>query len=195
MEYIVEQRSPEWFNLRIGKFTASTFKNLFAGSNTQTYKNEIYRVVFERLTKKSPENVVTEYMQRGTELEPEARSVYELETGNNVKEPGFFELNEWIGASPDGLIREDGLIEIKCPKYSTMIEYMIKNKVPSEYIWQIQGQLWVTERKWCDFVAYHPDLPILIIRVLRDENKIKELELAVNQAISEVKKILETISV
>lgn len=195
MEYIVEQRSPEWFNLRIGKFTASTFKNLFAGSNTQTYKNEIYRVVFERLTKKSPENVVTEYMQRGTELEPEARSVYELETGNNVKESGFFELNEWIGASPDGLIREDGLIEIKCPKYSTMIEYMIKNKVPSEYIWQIQGQLWVTERKWCDFVAYHPDLPILIIRVLRDENKIKELELAVNQAISEVKKILETISV
>ena len=186
----IEQNSLEWSELRRGKFTASVFNDLFMKETTKTYQDVIYKIVYERLTSDIPESYSNEWMQRGHDLEPEARAIYELETFNKVHNGGFFELTDWIGASPDGLIGEDGLVEIKCPKYNTMIGYLLTKKVPLEYERQIQGQLYVTNRKWCAFVAYHPNLKPLIIRVEPNEEMITEIKEKLNEAIIKAKTII-----
>lgn len=190
IQYKVEQNSDEWFALRRGKFTASTFKDLFMGENTQGYKDAIYKVAFERLTNTSPESFTNEYMQRGTELEPEARAWYEFEKNVEVIKAGFFEYNDWIGASPDGLVGDSGLIEIKCPKFSTMMDYLIKKELPKTYFHQVHGQLLVTDRQWCDFIAYHPSLPKLVLRVEREKKIDDEILDKLFKAIKEVEQII-----
>lgn len=188
-----DQHSEEWFAIRRGKFTASTFKDLFATKTTATYQNAIKKVAFERITGESPESYTNEYMARGTELEPFARKAYEDYTFTEVKEVGFYELNEWVGCSPDGIVGE-GIIEIKCPSYATMLDYLCNPKLPNQYVHQVQGQLWITNAKWADFVAYHPKLPFMVLRIERDEKLIKELEEKLNSCIEEVKKIIETVN-
>lgn len=195
MIYKVEQNSDEWFALRRGKFTASTFKDLFMGKETQGYKDAIYKVAFERLTNTSPESFTNEYMQRGTELEPEARAWYEFEKNVEVIKAGFFEYNDWIGASPDGLIGEDGLLEIKCPKYSTMMDYLIKKELPKTYYYQVHGQLLVTDRQWCDFLAYHPSLPKFVLRVERDKKIDDEILDKLFEAIKKAETIINKLKV
>lgn len=195
MIHNVEQNSEEWLALRRGKFTASTFKDLFMGKETQGYKDAIYKVAFERLTGTSPENFTNEYMQRGTELEPEARAWYEFERNIDVVSGGFFEYNSWIGASPDGLIGEDGLLEIKCPKYSTMMDYLIKKELPKTYYYQVHGQLLVTDRKWCDFLAYHPSLPKFVLRVERDKKIDDEILDKLFEAIKKAETIINKLKV
>ena len=190
----IEQGTPEWFEIRRGKFTASVFSNLFMNETTAGYQNTIYQVVYERLTNEIPESFSNDWMERGKELEPEARERYELETFNKVHEVGFIEHSEFIGCSPDGLISEDGLVEIKCPKFTTMIGYLLDKKLPSIYEWQIQGQLYVSDRKWCDFFAYHPKLNPLIITVKRDEKKIDELKEKLIDSTLKVKQILERLN-
>ena len=190
----VIQNSDEWFNLRLGKFTSSSFKDLFMSKTTKGYEKAIYKVVYENLTKEAPENFTSEYMQRGHEIEPLAKDCYEIETFNEVQEGGFFQLGKWIGASPDGLIDDDGILEIKSPAFNTMINYLLKKELPSLYKWQVQGQLYVTGRKWCDFMAYHPKLEPLIIRVERDEHLIVDLQNKLNESIEEVKRIINKLS-
>jgi predicted phage-related endonuclease len=184
----IEQGTDEWLSLRMGRFTASTFNDLTASKSTLTYQKAINKVVFERLTGESPESFKSEYMERGNELEPLARERYELESFNDVKNGGFFSLGEYIGASPDGLVNDDGINEFKCPSFNTMINYLLKKELPSEYKYQVQGQLFVTGRKWCDFMAYHPKLKPLIIRVERDDIIIKEIQSLLVEAI----KLVET---
>jgi putative phage-type endonuclease len=186
----VEQNSDEWYNLRKGKFTASTFKDLFMGKSTAGYEKAINTVTFERLTGESPESFTNDYMQRGHELEPFAIEAYEMETFNVVQNGGFFEYNEWVGASPDGLINNDGILEIKSPAYNTFIKYLKTQKLPKIYHWQVYGQLMVTGREWCDFIAYHPKFKPLIIRINRDEKIIDELQNKLNENIEIVKKDL-----
>jgi len=190
----IEQNTEIWMDLRKGKFTASSFKDLFMVKTTAGYRNAMYKVVFEKLTGEQPESFSNDYMQRGHELEPLAREFYEQETFNEVLDPGFFELNEWVGASPDGLIGDDGLIEIKCPAYGTMIQYLIDKELPAQYKWQVYGQMWVTGRKWCHFMAYHPNLKPIIIRIERDEVIINELTVKINEAIEHAKNIIKKIS-
>lgn len=189
----VEQNSNEWFALRRGKFTASTFKDLFMGKDTQGYKDAIYKVAFERLTNTSPESFTNEYMQRGTELEPEARAWYEFEKNVDVVDGGFFEYNDWVGASPDGLVGEDGLIEIKCPKFSTMMDYLIKKELPKAYFYQVHGQLLVADRQWCDFIAYHPSLPKFITRVERSKENDDKILDKLFEAIKQAEQIIKQI--
>ena len=186
----IAQNSEEWFALRTGKFTASTFKDLFMKETTQGYQDAIYKVAFERMTNESPESFTSNWMERGTELEPEAREWYELETYNKVHNGGFFILNDWVGASPDGLIGDNGLVEIKCPKYSTIIKYLLDKELPKNYYYQVHGQLLVTDRKWCDFVAYHPKFQNLIIRVERDKKADEQILLQLQKAIKEVEQII-----
>lgn len=190
IQHKVEQNSEEWFALRRGKFTASTFKDLFMGKDTQGYKDAIYKVAFERLTNTIPESFSNEWMQRGTELEPEARTWYEFEKNVEILNAGFIEYNDWIGASPDGLIGEDGLIEIKCPKYTTMMDYLIKKELPKTYYYQVHGQLFITDRKYCDFIAYHPSLPKLVLRIERNKDVDKEILDKLFAAIKEVETII-----
>ncbi len=189
----IQQNSPEWDALRLGKFTASTFKDLFMKETTQGHQDAIHKVVYERLTGESPESYQSDYMKRGHEIEPLAREYYELTTFSKVHNGGFFELDEWVGASPDGLVDDDGQLEIKCPKYTTLINYLLENKLPNIYDWQVQGQLYVTGRQWCDFVAYHPKLKPLILRVERDEAKIKLLQEKLTESITRVQQIMERI--
>lgn len=188
----VMQGSDEWFALRSGKFTASTIKDLFMGTTTAGYEKAIYKVVFERL---SGERVESEfksaYMQRGNDLEQEARERYELITFNKVDNGGFFEMNEWVGASPDGLIDTDGIVEIKCPAYNTFINYLLKKELPKEYYYQVHSQLLICDKKYCDFMAYHPALESIIIRVERDEAICKEIDKKIKESILKVKDILK----
>lgn len=189
----IEQNSEAWDKLRIGKFTASSFGDLFSGKSTLTYKKAINEVAFGILTGDAPENFTNQWMERGHEIEPLAKSEYEMLTFNTVQPGGFFELNEFVGASPDGVIDEDGLLEIKCPAANTVIEYLLKKELPSIYFWQVHGQMYVSGRKWVDFMAFHHKLKPLIVRVKRDETVIKQLETELDVAIKNVKTILKLI--
>jgi len=191
----VEQRSEDWFRARCGKATASRFNDVMAtlksGGEAATRKNYRTQLVIERLTGIPTETYTNGAMQWGVEFEPLAATMYEAETGNVIEEVGFeehFELE--AGASPDGLIGEDGLIEIKCPNSATHIEYLKGKSLPKEYKAQVQGQLWITDRKWCDFVSYDPRMPanlqLFIVRVERDEEYIDELYREVVKFLKEV---------
>lgn len=193
MIYYFEQGTPEWFEVRRGKFTASNFNDLFMKESTIGFQKAIYKVAFERLTGKSPEEFISNYMQRGNELESVAREFYEMETFNKVHQIGFIEKDEWVGCSPDGLIGEDGMIEIKCPAFNTQINYLLGGSLPSIYDWQVQGQLWITGRAWCDFISYHPDLKPLNIRVYPDITKHKQLTEKLIICIQKVKDIIQQI--
>jgi hypothetical protein len=126
MIFNFEQRSDEWFEVRRGKFTGSKFYNLMSKDTTSSYQNLINEVVYERLTNKTLESYQSADMLRGTELEPEAREDYEFVTGNKVEEVGFVSLDEWVGVSPDGLISDDGMVEIKCTLGDTRFHPNIK---------------------------------------------------------------------
>ncbi|MFH1525607.1 MAG: lambda exonuclease family protein [Bacteroidota bacterium] len=188
-----EQGTPEWQQVRCGKFTASNFAKLFMAASTKGYQDYINNVVFERLTGKQAEAYTNEWMLRGSELEAEARISYESRTFNIVEQVGFVEYSEWIGASPDGLIDADGLIEIKCPKHTTVIEYLLSDKIPKDYYWQMQGQMMVTDRKWCDYFIYHPDLEPIIKRVKREPKDIVLLIAELDKAIIETQNRIRTI--
>lgn len=189
-----EQRSPEWFNLRCGKFTASNFDKLFMGKSTKGYQDLINTIVYERLTADIPESYQSEWMQRGNELEPEAIRRYELETFNKVNKVGFVEYDEWIGCSPDGLIGEDGMIQAKCPKHNTAIYYRLNpKKAVDDYLYQVQGEIGFSGRKWNDLIIYHPKLPAQIIRVEKDETIIQSIHKEILIAVELVKERIKTI--
>jgi putative phage-type endonuclease len=187
----IDQNTEQWLDLRRGKFTASSIKHLFSKPTTAAYEKAIYSVAFERLTGQSPESFSNEWMQRGHELEASARMHYELTTGNSVEDGGFVEMDEWVGCSPDGLVDDDGLLEIKCPVFNTHMNYLMNGKLPSTYKWQVHSQIWITDRKWCDFMSYYPGLKEFIIRVNRDDALIAELEKAVESAKAEVEQIIK----
>lgn len=188
----MEQGSEAWHEIKLGRFTGTRFALLMMGKLTAGYNNCIAEVAAEILTHEKEENYVSEDMQRGIDLEPEAAKEYELITGIELKEVGFIEPddNEYIGVSPDRLIDEDGLLEIKCPKAKTLFNYMSKGVLPNEYKWQVQGQLWVTKRQYCDFMAYYPKLTPFIIRVFPDYEMHKELEKEVKIGIEKVNEII-----
>jgi putative phage-type endonuclease len=191
----VKQGSPEWFSLRTGKITASCIKDLFMKPDTETYKKAIYKIAYERLTGNSPETFKNGAMERGNELEPSARQYYEGLALCSVKNGGFCESEQfqgWLGVSPDGLI-DNGVLEIKCPLFSTHIGYLLNGGLPSIYKYQVHTQIWVTGSEHCDFISYHPELRPLRLRVYRDESIIKELETKVINVINEVTKIMEQI--
>jgi len=189
------QGSDEWRKERSKHFTASNFSDLFMSKSTQGYNDIINQVAFERITDSMPEEYSNDYMKRGIELESFAREAYELQTFNKVTQVGFIELDEWIGASVDGLVGSDGLLEIKCPKWSTLMSYILNDSIPKGYIYQIQGQLYVTERSWCDFYAWHPTLKPFLRRVPRDEAIIAEIQTKLTEAIEEAKRRIERISI
>ena len=192
--YDIEQGSDEWHLLRCGRFTASGISNLFMGKSTAGYNNYINSVVYGRLFNETSEDSFSnEWTIRGLELEPEAINHYELETFNKINRVGFVELNSWVGCSPDGLLGEDGLIQIKCPKYSTQIDYHLKGQIPKNYYYQIQGEIYITGREWNIFYSYHPKLKPFVKKVKRDDKLISEIETKLNESIQIVKDRIELI--
>lgn len=187
----VTQNSDGWDELRLGRFTASSFKDLFSGPTTATHEKAIFQPVFERLTGETPDYFYGAYMQRGHELEPFAIEQYEIDNFVEIENGGFWTLGDWVGASPDGLIGKDGLFEGKAPAFNTHMSYVIKNKLPNIYHWQVHGQLYVTDRSWVDFYSFHPGIKPHCIRVYRDEKIEAELVEKLNQSIEKAELILD----
>ena len=193
-----EQGSDEWRALRLGKVTGSCFGKAIAGGQGKTKKTYMIQLIAERMSGEPQEGYSNAIMQRGNEIEPLAREYYEQATGQSVREVGFVERDEWIGFSPDGLIGDIGMQEIKSPNSSTHLEYILDNRLPPVYKAQVQGGLWVCERKWCDFISFDPRIknkPYFCIRVERDEPYIKELNIKLKMFVTEMQELLEKLTV
>jgi len=188
----VKQGTDEWFQARAGIPTASSFKLVMAKGQGKTRKTYMLKLAGEILTGEPQEQFTNVHTERGNELEPEVLELYQIQTGNDVKECGFIKTTS-AGYSPDGLIDDNGLIEIKTRLPHLQIELLLADKVPSEHIAQIQGGLWVSGRDWCDFVSYCPGLPMFIKRVYRDEDKISDISTAIDKFNAELNVIVEKI--
>ena len=188
----VLQRTPEWFALRLGKVTASRIGDLMAKTRSgysASRANYMAELAIQRLTGEVEQGFTSPAMQWGTEQESNARNAYSFFTENAVEEIAFINhpTIEQAGASPDGLVGDDGLVEIKCPNSATHLETLRTGKINNKYILQMQWQMACSGRKWCDFVSFDPrfsgGLKIFIKRVNRDDELIAEIT-------SEVKKFL-----
>ena len=193
------QGSPEWFALRCGKVTASRVADVIATTKSgpsASRQNYLAQLVAEILTGTTADSYSNAAMVWGTETEPHARAAYEFYNDVSVVEVGFV-VHPSItqsGASPDGLVGDEGLVEIKCPNTSTHIATLLDQKVPAKYITQMMWQMACTETAWCDFVSFDPRLPedlqLFVRRVGRDNERISELENAVVKFLIDVDKTI-----
>lgn len=189
--YNFEQRTEDWYNVRKGKMTASNAETIIAnGKGLETY---IYNLMAEYYSSAEKESYINADMQRGIDLEPEAKIEFQFYTGLDIKEIGCVELNEYILASPDGLIGEDGLIEIKCPNDSIYFKLLLSNNIKPEYIAQMQMQMYVTDRQYCYFVSYNPNFEksLYIKKINRDEEMIEKLKKGLERGTQLIKEIKE----
>lgn len=191
----IEQGSAEWFQQRLGKVTASRVSDVIAKTKTgwgASRGNYLAQLVAERLTGSVAESYSNAAMQWGTDTEPQARLAYEFRTDATVEQVAFIDhpTIPMSGASPDGLVGADGLVEIKCPNTATHIETLRTGKVPGKYVTQMQWQMACTGRAWCDFVSFDPRMPesmsLWIERVQRDGELISKLEELVEDFLSDL---------
>ena len=191
----MQQRTDEWFAARLGKVTASRVSDVMARTKTgwgATRANYIAELVAERLTGTPAEKFSNAAMQWGTDYEGEARAAYCFHHDADVLEVGFVDHPSigLTGASPDGLVGDHGLVEIKCPNTATHIDTLLRGTAPGKYVAQMQWQMACTGRIWCDFVSYDPRLPetmrLFVDRVHRDDEVIKQMESDVAAFLAEV---------
>ena len=192
-----EQGSEAWHQIKLGRFSGTTFKNLQSTKSTASYQDAIMNVVAQILTGEKEETFFNDTMQRGIDLEPEGAEIYESIFDVETQEVGFcepdedIEYHDYVGVSPDRLVGKEGGLEIKCPKANTFFKYIKSNKLPSEYRWQVQGCLFITGRKWWDFMAYYPGLKPFIIRVYPDIEMHDKIDQEIKIAVEEVKKQIQ----
>lgn len=181
----MEQRTEEWFSQRLGKVTASRVAEVVARTSSgysTSRENYMVALAVERITGARQESFSSAAMAWGTDTEPLARMAYESETGLLVVETGMIQhpAISMAGASPDGLVDHDGLVEIKCPQPATHVRNLFSGNPDGKYLTQMQWQMACTGRTWCDFVSYDPRMPdglqIMIKRIERDDKRIQELE-------------------
>ena len=198
-----EQGSEEWLSMRLGKVTASRVKDVLTngkgGKPSKTAESYMMELIADVLTGEPKPFFENDAMRWGTETEPQARAMYEVNNGFvSVKEVAFVEHNEFIGISPDGLVGDDGLLEIKCPNTTTQIKRALSDDYSADYKAQIQMQLWVTERKWCDFLSFDPRLDCaagyLQQRVYRDEDYIEEMKVKVYAFVERMNELIEQLA-
>ena len=196
----LEQGSDEWKKARLGHVTASNMAEVMSkakgiGEAIGRYKYKV-KLVAERLTGTSGDSYSNAAMEWGIEQEQFACIEYEAAQNVFVEKTGFWlhPTIAWLGVSPDRLVGDEGLIEVKCPNTTTHLGYLFENKIPADYYKQIQCQLWVTGRKWCDFVSYDPRLPkrnrLLVVRTERDESLIQEMEAQTIQFLGEINQLI-----
>lgn len=200
----IEQRTDEWYAARCGSLGASAIADALAKLKDgktpgATSTNLRAKLVIERLTGTQEDSFKSAAMQHGIDMEDAARMAYEARTGVFVTEVGLYRhpTIEGTHASPDGLVGDAGLVEIKCPNSATHIETLKTGKVPTKYIYQMQWQMRCTDRQWCDFVSYDPrlgeGLQLFVKRVKRDNAKIAELEAGVIEFLEGVKSDVEAL--
>lgn len=190
----IEQGTPEWFAVRAGIPTASMYATVMAngrgGSASKTRMEYMLKLAGERITGEPMQNFSNRHMQRGHEMEPQARDAYAFLTDNEPEQVGFIR-NGDTGASPDSLVGESGLLEIKTKLPHLQLAVIRGKEIPQEHLPQVQGQLWVAEREWCDFVSFWPGMRAFIKRAYRDEELIAKIAAAVRQFNEELQKVLE----
>ena len=193
----IAQGTPEWHQMRLGKVTASRVADILAKTKTgpsASRQNYLIELAIQRTTGIIQESYSNSAMEWGTQTEPQARVAYEVATNNFVDKVAFIDHPsiKWFGCSPDGLVSDRGLLEIKCPNSATHWEYFKSKKPPQKYFIQMQAQIAVTNKDWCDFVSFDPRMPdrsqLLIVRIDRDEAFIAEME-------AEIKKFLDEVEV
>ena len=193
----IAQGTPEWHQMRLGKVTASRVADILAKTKTgpsASRQNYLIELALQRTTGIIQESYSNSAMEWGTQTEPQARVAYEVTTNNFVDQVAFIDHPsiKWFGCSPDGLVSDRGLLEIKCPNSATHWEYFKSKKPPQKYFIQMQAQIAVTNKDWCDFVSFDPRMPdrsqLLIVRIDRDEAFIAEME-------AEIKKFLDEVEV
>lgn len=193
------QGSPEWLAVRCGKITGSRFRAVLdlnkRNGTPNASRRRLVDVLIKEVTTGQPEYVEpNEYMLHGQALEPLARAAYEFATDCACEVPAFIQHPglQYVGYSPDGLVGDEGLIEIKCPALETRHMRTVESqKCPDDYYAQVQGGLWVTGRKWADFISYFPSISTEIVRVERDEAFINRLAAECAAVWSEVQSALE----
>jgi len=193
----IEQGSEEWLKIRLGKVTASGVADVLAKTKTgvsASRGNYLIKLAIQRVTGVVEESYTNDAMQWGKDNEAQARVAYEVTSGNFVDQVGFVDhpnIN-WFGCSPDGLVANNGLVEIKCPNSATHWSYIKDDGPPTKYYIQMQAQMACTGRDWCDFVSYDPRMPersqLFIKRVMRENDYIAEME-------TEIKKFLDEVAV
>ena len=192
---MMDQGSDAWFAVRVGKVTASRVADILAktqSGNAASRANYMAQLVCERLTGQKSEGFTNAALQHGIDTEPLARAAYEAVKDVLVDEVGFVPhpTIQMAGASPDGLVGEDGLLEIKCPNTATHIETLLSQAVPSKYNTQMQFQMACTGREWCDFVSFDNRLPeelqLFVKRVPRDNVFIKQAEAEIVKFLAEL---------
>lgn len=180
------QYTEKWEALRLGMPTASNFSSIITPTGkpakNDTMRKYAYTLIAERICEQRMDTYMSPAMELGKMLEGEAITEYEVQKGVTVDSIGYVtDDNNIVGCSPDGLIGEDGILEVKCPAPHTQIGYFLGEPLDINYKFQTQGQLYVTGRKWCDLITYHPRMTLLpkIIRIERDEDYINILHTAV----------------
>jgi len=158
----IEQGTDEWLKIRLGKITASRIKDVMSKGRgdrpSKTRSSYMEQLIKERITGCQQKTISNVYMEWGNEQEPNARAMYEFINNIDVELVTFVEHNDYFGVSPDGFVGDDGLLEIKCPETTTQIQRVLDYVFPVRYKPQVQAQLYVCQRKWCDFVSYDPRL-------------------------------------
>jgi len=196
---MIEQGTPEWFAERLGRCTASKFKDVIAKGDGKARSTYLVNVVAERLTNKTQGSFNNDDTTRGIRQEPAAALAYEAKTGNIVIPTGFIK-HPWLmaGASPDGLVDEDGGVEIKSVNPAVQIRTIEYGQHPKQHAIQIQGCMWITTRDWWDFVSYSPDLPpplnLFIYRVQRDQATIDVIERDVAKFLKDVELLTDKLT-
>ncbi len=191
----VQQNTPEWYKIKTGIPSASNFDKLMTtkGGVSKQRRKYMYQLVAERITGVKEDTYQNSIMQRGIDMEDEARSMYEFITGNTVKQVGFCYPNDKkrCGCSPDGLVGKDGLLEVKSPTSAVHVGYIIAGVLPIDYMQQCQGQLFVTGRKWVDFFSFYPGLKSFIIRVKPDSKFLNILQIELEVFVNELNDLTE----
>lgn len=191
---LIEQGSEAWHQIRLGRITGTRFKSMMAEKSTKTYKDLITDIVGELLTGQAEEGYSNDIMERGKDLEPEARDLYN-DIAGPVEQVGFCipddgdTFQDWIGVSPDGI--GSGVLEIKCPLIKAHLNYIEANRMPTEYYWQVMGLLYVTRLPFCDFMSYYPGLKPFILRVYPNADDFKLITQRLVEIIEGVKNKIE----
>lgn len=191
-----EQGSPAWIACRLGIPTASEFDSILAngkgGQPSKTRRTYMLKLIGERLTGEQMWSYNNEHMERGKVMEDEARDWYAFASDAEPRRVGFIR-NGNKGCSPDSLIGDTGMLEIKTKLAHLQADVLLSKELPSEHKAQVQGQLWIAEREWCDFVSYWPKMPPFRIRVYRDEDYIKHLAKMVDIFCNEMETLIAAI--
>ena len=198
----IKQGSAEWLAARIGKVTASRMSAVLSKGRgdapSKTAETYMMELIVEKLTGEPTPFFETADMKWGTETEEDARLMYQIRNNVAIREVAYISEGENLLVSPDGLVGDNGLIEIKCPKSATQLKRALTDNYSKDYTAQIQMQLWISKREWCDFLSYDPRLPkktgYLEQRVQRDEKYIKNMSEKTNEFIDRMGELLEKLT-